>query len=78
MKTEFETLKKFGYTIMRWPGENISTLIWSRKQIEFKLLQESEPFGIPALITTCPIFGTANNIESTVLVHLNMAHQISY
>lgn len=70
-------VKEFSrYTIMRWPGENISATAIARKVNKIQALAESEPFGIPVLITTDPIFGAANNMESTALAHQNMAPQI--
>jgi beta-glucosidase len=70
-------VKEFSrFTIMRWPGETISATAIARKTNKIQALAESEPFGIPVLITTDPIFSAANNMESTALAHQNMAPQI--
>lgn len=63
-------------SLIRWP-QGVSAAAVARHMNNLQELAESLPLGIPMLITTDPIFGASSNMQSTRLIHTNMAPQIT-
>ena len=63
-------------TLLRWPAGLTATAV-AKQLNKLQALAESLPLGIPMVFTTDPIFGSASDMESTMLTHQNMSDQIT-